>query len=508
MRTQPAAAATPSCNALASILLLLLLICAPIRSVELPAVAGEQVCTADNANAAECRGELPQVDSAIQNEEEDDNGGCTNDNVKCEEWADLGECMANPTYMLDSCRKACGICGDADADDADDSDVCEDADPQNCPLWATDTDFCSAVSDQSDITKDLAKLLQTCRKSCGCCVTKTSDFGVEQELAESEKYDATRVIIRESIKYMKESRNSRNTANTRMCQNKDKLCAYWAAHGECKANPAFMNENCAPTCGSCYLIDLRQRCPMDPNEKGIIGPGDLNKLFERATTKEEYVTAYSPTILSRPNPSASDVADKGIKDGPWVVVFDNFLNDEEIEALLTQANATGYHRSSDVGKALADGSHTEHVSASRTSENTWCGSMCKKDPLVAKVNERIAEVTSTTLPNAEDLQLLRYEPGQYYRQHHDYIEHHLEKPCGVRILTFFLYLNDVCDEEDKAECGGGTAFPELGITVQPKKGSALLWPSVLDEKPNEKDARTDHEALVVKKGIKYGANAW
>lgn len=78
----------------------------------------------------------------------------------------------------------------------------------------------------------------------------------------------------------------------------------------------------------------------------------------------------------------------------------------------------------------------------------------------------------------------------------------------MRILTFFLYLNDVCDEEDKSECGGGTGFPELGITVQPKKGSALLWPSVLDAKPNEKDERTDHEALAVKKGIKYGANAW
>ena len=68
--------------------------------------------------------------------------------------------------------------------------------------------------------------------------------------------------------------------------------------------------------------------------------------------------------------------------------------------------------------------------------------------------------------------------------------------------------NDIDDEEDKSECGGGTGFPELNITVQPKKGSALLWPSVLDEKPNEKDDRTDHEALAVKKGIKYGANAW
>ena len=502
MRTRSPALAPMQCIAFAFLLILLLVTgttCATDAESE------EEVCTAANADSAECTGNLPPMKGVAADEGNAD--GCTDDHVKCAEWADLGECVANPKYMLVSCRKACGICGDTQ--DADDDELCEDNDPKNCPLWATDTEFCSIENDRADITNDLDQLLTTCRKSCGCCVTKTSDFGVEQELTESdEKYDATRVIIRESIKYMKEIRNSEDTANIRMCQNKDKLCSYWAAIGECKANKPFMNSDCAPACHTCYLIDLKQRCPIDPDAKGIIGPGDLNKLFERATTKEEYVLSYNPTILSRPNPSDSDMAEKGIQKGPWVVTFDNFLNDKEVEALLKHGNENGYKRSSDVGKAMADGSHGQLVSKSRTSENSWCGEKCKADPLVAAVNQRIAEVTSTTLANAEDLQLLRYEPGQYYVQHHDYIDHQLERPCGVRILTFFLYLNDVCDEEDKGECGGGTAFPELNITVQPKKGSALLWPSVLDDKPNEKDERTDHEALVVKKGIKYGANAW
>mmetsp|Transcript_25088 Transcript_25088/g.35762 ORF Transcript_25088/g.35762 Transcript_25088/m.35762 type:complete len:85 (-) Transcript_25088:199-453(-) len=58
------------------------------------------------------------------------------------------------------------------------------------------------------------------------------------------------------------------------------------------------------------------------------------------------------------------------------------------------------------------------------------------------------------------------------------------------------------------EAGGGTDFPKLGLTVMPKRGKALIWPSVLDESPNKKDFRTDHQALPVEKGIKYGANAW
>ena len=72
---------------------------------------------------------------------------------------------------------------------------------------------------------------------------------------------------------------------------------------------------------------------------------------------------------------------------------------------------------------------------------------------------------------------------------------------GVRILTVYLYLNDV-------EAGGGTNFDKLNITVMPKRGRALLWPSVRNDDPNNKDGRTTHQALPTKKGIKYGANAW
>ena len=68
-------------------------------------------------------------------------------------------------------------------------------------------------------------------------------------------------------------------------------------------------------------------------------------------------------------------------------------------------------------------------------------------------------------------------------------------------MTVFLYLNDV-------EEGGGTYFKDLDITVQPKTGRAVVWPSVRDEFPDRKDPRTSHEALPVKKGIKYGGKKY
>jgi prolyl 4-hydroxylase len=130
-----------------------------------------------------------------------------------------------------------------------------------------------------------------------------------------------------------------------------------------------------------------------------------------------------------------------------------------------------------------------------------CTDACYRDPTAQQVMQRIANITGIDEMNSENLQLLRYELGQYYQTHNDYIPFQVKRPTGVRILTFYMYLSDV-------EEGGGTSFPKLNITVVPKKGRAVLWPSVLDSNPNARDSRTDHTALPVIAGTKYGANAW
>jgi prolyl 4-hydroxylase len=88
-----------------------------------------------------------------------------------------------------------------------------------------------------------------------------------------------------------------------------------------------------------------------------------------------------------------------------------------------------------------------------------------------------------------------------------------------------MYLNEV-------EAGGGTRFTDLDMTVVPQVrpairsytlqlciltilfpghfqvGRVLIWPSVYDSDPMNKDPRLTHEALPVEAGIKYGANGW
>ena len=71
----------------------------------------------------------------------------------------------------------------------------------------------------------------------------------------------------------------------------------------------------------------------------------------------------------------------------------------------------------------------------------------------------------------------------------------------MRVYTFFMYLNDVPE-------GGETSFRKLALKVRPKKGSAILWPSVLDSEPNKTEPGTYHEAMPVLAGVKYGANVW
>ena len=97
-------------------------------------------------------------------------------------------------------------------------------------------------------------------------------------------------------------------------------------------------------------------------------------------------------------------------------------------------------------------------------------------------------------------QVLKYDTGQFYKRHHDQ-NSPATSAWGPRVYTFFMYLSDV-------EGGGETRFPLLNITVKPKQGRALLWPSILDGRPLERDDRTDHEALSVSAGVKYAANYW
>jgi len=340
-------------------------------------------------------------------------------------------------------------------------------------------------------------------------------MGEKQIIGDEKDYGLeTLELYKQSILYKQNeivARPDKHSMNVQHnCINHHESCLWWAFTGECESNPDFMSLNCGPSCRSCHMIDIRNRCPLDPNAKNAIEANDLNKLFLKIADIRGPFKQYEPVVHSHPSNAMNleniQYGEDAVTDGPWIVSFESFHTPKEADRMIQWGNVLGYERSENVRDELPDGTLDEQTDDTRTSYNTWCTDDCETDPYVQNVIHRMVSVTGIDTINYESMQLLKYTKGQYYRIHHDFIDAHVERQPGPRILTFFLYLNDVKE-------GGSTNFPLLkensgGLKFSPKKGRALLWPSVLNINPNEIDLRTEHEAMEVKEGEKYGANIW
>eukprot|EP00980_Cylindrotheca_fusiformis_P013387 scaffold3410_cov141-Cylindrotheca_fusiformis.AAC.30 len=343
-------------------------------------------------------------------------------------------------------------------------------------------------------------------------IAESAKFG-EPQKAEGTTRLKTLNNVASTIEYMRSDEISNLSADlVESCLNRHELCSFWAVIGK----------------------SITQRCPPLEDAVPALEPGDLNKMFERIVatspgnrtlTDEERqeladnnMTEYTVVIHSRPSEEpATESSTKTDKLPPWVVVFENFVTDEECETMIQLGYKHEYKRSADVGALKFDGTHESIQNSRRTSENAWCSFRhgCRNETVPARLHDRMSRVMNIPPEHSEDFQILKYEKGQFYRTHHvrfsalpcisdeqlsnihphltiaqDYIGHQKDRQCGPRILT------------------GGTNFPDLGITVEPKKGRALLWPSIYDSDPLKDDPRMRHQALPVKEGTKFAANGW
>ena len=262
------------------------------------------------------------------------------------------------------------------------------------------------------------------------------------------------------------------------CEDSHANCGEWARHGECQANPAFMMENCAQACKACE--SKRRSCDRPPDTPPAVTAGGINATMTRILRN---FPQYRPRALSWPG------GPKGPK-APWVITLENFVSDQEALAFKTGC-ADQFSRS------LAG----DQLSPVRTSQQCWCsGNPCERSALTQRVAERISNLTRAPVRYMEPFQILKYEVGQFYRQHHDQ-NSGLFTPQGVRVYTFFMYLST-------PEAGGATKFNNLGITVPATKGNAVLWPSVMSDDPSRDEPYTNHEAMPVVKGQKFASNVW
>jgi prolyl 4-hydroxylase len=142
--------------------------------------------------------------------------------------------------------------------------------------------------------------------------------------------------------------------------------------------------------------------------------------------------------------------------------------------------------------------------STRTSETAW---VSKNDPIARKILKRACEITGKQMCNCEDLQVVKYTPGTYYKAHHDSCCDYsracidFENRGGQRIGTLLIYLNDDFTE-------GETHFPNFGDKkLKADPGSAIFFRPL-----GQDDARCHplaiHAGLPVGSGVKYVCNAW
>ena len=440
-------------------------------------------------------------------------GVCRNRHELCTYWAANGECDANPVYMLAECGPAC--------------------------------EKCTRPADGPGV-----------------------EFGMVQDLeSEPDRKHAAVAKLAETKRYMREViwSNDLYVSVRNLCFNHDEKCTLWAVRGECDKNSGYMSAQCGPACGTCKDLHYDSRCAADPADPNAWQPGDLNRMFERIVATDfsngNTTKPRRARVLSRPEYlPGDDEHTAGYKLGPWIIMIDNFMTSQEAEILIHHGKKSGYERSTAVGEIDETTGEQEKIEIEfRTSSNAWCETDCENDPIVKSLIDRIEQTTGIPSENSEPFQLLKCkcnvciqhgqqeyqdslgllsrrvcfycstllycfgtnsyllpfpdgcllnfgtdDEGQFYDIHDDYIEQQRDAILGPRILTFYMYLNDV-------EEGGETRFDYFengGMKVKPKRGRIILWPNVLNDNPLDIDDRTEHEALPVIKGRKYGANAW
>ncbi len=143
------------------------------------------------------------------------------------------------------------------------------------------------------------------------------------------------------------------------------------------------------------------------------------------------------------------------------------------------------------------------VNPVRTSEGTYFER--GETDTIARIEQRIADITGVPVENGEPLQILHYGVGGEYLPHHDFFEPgdpgskiHVADG-GQRIATLVIYLNTVPK-------GGETAFPNLDLSVRARAGNGVYFEYV--NRDDELDERCLHAGVPVVTGEKWIATKW
>lgn len=172
------------------------------------------------------------------------------------------------------------------------------------------------------------------------------------------------------------------------------------------------------------------------------------------------------------------------------VMFSYYIQPKVIPNLLTEYEIE-YIKKESINKFMpsyiGDNPHTI-----RKSETAFLNS---NDPILNIVIKKCVSLTKKPFENCEQLQVLRYREGGYFKPHQDSPYESENK----RLYTFIIALND--DYE-----GGETSFPNLGIKFKLKKGDAVFFHNL--DNHEQCTSMALHAGEPVKSGEKWGVTLW
>jgi hypothetical protein len=192
---------------------------------------------------------------------------------------------------------------------------------------------------------------------------------------------------------------------------------------------------------------------------------------------------------------------------PVIIVLHGFLK-PYLTKLTKAAEAAKWHRS-----PTQNSEGQQQVDPSRTSQT--CVVM-GDNKLLQDINAKVAELTGMAADKIEPLQMVKYQPSEYFNLHHDagtlvgdledadmrvdppVIEAGASTTPAIRVLTLFGYVTS---------SDAGTHFPVVNVTSQAIAGNAVLFANV-DTKKRCLDTRSSHLGQTVKDGEKLGLNIW
>lgn len=126
-------------------------------------------------------------------------------------------------------------------------------------------------------------------------------------------------------------------------------------------------------------------------------------------------------------------------------------------------------------------------------------------PLIARLEQRLAELMNLPVAHAEGLQVLHYPPGAGSAPHYDFLvpsnpanQASIDR-SGQRVSTLVTYLNDV-------SAGGETVFPAVGWAVSPQRGHAVYFEYANAQ--GQLDHASLHASAAVVQGEKWVATTW